>query len=192
MIIEIAELDSLARSEIASIKAFISRTSDRFRPPFGKRFVELPRQCVFAGTVNHSEYLRDKTGERRFWPVLCGRIDVEALARDRDQLWAEARYRYLSGEKWWLDTSDLVDTVAEEQAARYQGDPWEEIIAPWLTARTSTSVSELLSKCVHKRQAQWAQRDKSRIARRLRALGWERYRERQANRLEWRYRRTDG
>src|SRR5581483_7104435 len=78
-IVEISELDSLARSEIASIKAFMSRTADRFRPPFGKRVVECPRQCVFAGTVNHTEYLRDETGARRFWPVLCGTIDIEAL-----------------------------------------------------------------------------------------------------------------
>jgi predicted P-loop ATPase len=98
-IVEISELDSLVRSEIASIKAFMSRSADRFRPPFGKRVVECPRQCVFAGTVNHTEYLRDETGARRFWPVLCGSIDIEALARDRDQLWAEATHRYSSGEK---------------------------------------------------------------------------------------------
>jgi putative DNA primase/helicase len=89
-IVEISELDSLARSEIASIKAYMSRTADWFRPPFGKRVIECPRQCVFAGTVNHTEYLRDETGARRFWPVLCGSIDILALTRDRDQLWAEA------------------------------------------------------------------------------------------------------
>ena len=189
-IVEISELDSLVRSEIASIKAFMSRSADRFRPPFGKRVVECPRQCVFAGTVNHTEYLRDETGARRFWPVLCGSIDIEALARDRDQLWAEARHRYSSGEKWWLDTSALVGIAAEEQAARYQGDPWEEIIAPWLEVRVSTSVSELLEKCVTKPQAQWTQGDKNRVGRCLRALGWERYRERERERLEWRWRRA--
>src|SRR5579875_3836634 len=146
-IVEISELDSLARSEIASIKAFMSRTADRFRPPFGKRVIECPRQCVFAGTVNHTEYLRDETGARGFWPVLCGAIDIEALARDRDQLWAEAKPRYSSGEQWWLDTAALVEIAAEEQAARYQGDPWEEVIAPWLQARTSVSISEVLDKC---------------------------------------------
>ncbi|HLH02154.1 MAG TPA: virulence-associated E family protein [Bryobacteraceae bacterium] len=190
-VVEIAELDSLARSEIASIKAFMSRTTDRFRPPFGKRVIEFPRQCVFAGTVNHTEYLRDETGARRFWPVRCNVIDIEALARDRDQLWAEATHRYRSGEKWWLDTSDLVDTATQEQAARYQSDPWEEIIAPWLEQRASTSVSEVLEMCLNKSQAQWSQTDKTRVARCLRALGWDRYRERQGNRLEWRYRRIE-
>jgi predicted P-loop ATPase len=189
-IVEISELDSLARSEIASIKAFMSRTSDRFRPPFGKRVIECPRQCVFAGTVNHTEYLRDETGARRFWPVLCGSIDIEALARDRDQLWAEAKQRYSAGEKWWLDTAVLIEIAAEEQAARYQDDPWEEVMAPWLEVRSSTSVSEVLEKCVSKPQAQWTQADKNRVGRCLRALGWERYRERERERLEWRWRRT--
>jgi predicted P-loop ATPase len=189
-IVEIAELDSLARSEVASIKAFMSRTSDRFRPPFGKRVIECPRQCVFAGTVNHTEYLRDETGGRRFWPVLCGAMDVDALARDRDQLWAEAKDRYISGEKWWLDTASLVEIAAEEQAARYQGDPWEEIIVPWLRGRPSTSISEVLDKCLSKPQAQWTQGDKNRIGRCLRALGWERYRERDGEHLEWRWRKA--
>jgi predicted P-loop ATPase len=189
-IVEISELDSLVRSEIASIKAFMSRTADRFRPPFGKRVIECPRQCVFAGTVNHTEYLRDETGARRFWPVLCGSIDTNALARDCDQLWAEAKHRYLSGEKWWLDTSALVEIAAEEQSARYQGDPWEEIIGPWLEVRSSTSVSEVLEKCVNKPQAQWTQADKNRVGRCLRTLGWERYRERERERLEWRWRRV--
>ena len=78
-IIELSELDNLSHAEVARIKAFMSRTTDRFRPPYGMRLVESPRQCVFAGTVNHGTYLRDETGGRRFWPVVCGRIDVEGL-----------------------------------------------------------------------------------------------------------------
>src|SRR5215471_655345 len=74
--IELSELDSLSYSDVARIKAFMSRTTDRFRPPYGMRLVESPRQCVFAGTVNHNTYLRDETGGRRFWPVTCNRIDV--------------------------------------------------------------------------------------------------------------------
>jgi predicted P-loop ATPase len=79
-IIELSELDSHA--EGAGIKAFMSRTTDRFRPPYGMRLVESPRQCIFAGTVNHGTYLRDETGGRRFRPVVCGRIDVEGLAAE--------------------------------------------------------------------------------------------------------------
>jgi predicted P-loop ATPase len=71
-IIELAELDSMSRADVGRIKAFMSRSVDRFRPPYGKRLIESPRQCVFAGSVNHSDYLRDETGARRFWPVECG------------------------------------------------------------------------------------------------------------------------
>jgi putative DNA primase/helicase len=85
-IIELSELDSLSHADVARIKAFISRTTDHFRPPYGMRLVESPRPCVFAGTVNRRKYRRDETGGRRFWPVSCGRIDIESLARDRDQL----------------------------------------------------------------------------------------------------------
>ena len=189
-IIELSELDNLSHAEVARIKAFMSRTTDRFRPPYGMRLVESPRQCVFAGTVNHCTYLRDETGGRRFWPVVCGRIDVDALARDRDQLWAEAKVRFDSGSVWWLDTPDLVQLASDQQEARYEGDPWEEVIGPWLESRESTAISEVLEKCISKPQALWTQTDKIRAARCLRAQGWVRYRERQGSRLEWRYRKV--
>ena len=98
-LLEHAEMATLNRTDANRAKAFISIPVDRFRPPFGMLTDNFPRQCVFVGTVNHTEYLRDETGARRFWPVLCGAIDVEALARDRDQLWAEAKQRYSCGEK---------------------------------------------------------------------------------------------
>ncbi len=190
-IIELSELDSLSHSEVARIKAFMSRTTDRFRPPYGMRLVESPRQCVFAGTVNHSTYLRDETGGRRFWPITCGRIEIEALARDRDQLWAEAKERFDSGAVWWLETVELVRMASDQQIDRYEGDPWEEVIAPWLEHRPSASISEILEKCLQKAQALWTQTDKNRAARCLRALGWDRYRERHGPHLEWRYRKCE-
>jgi len=190
-IIELSELDSLSHSEVARIKAFMSRTTDRFRPPYGMRLVESPRQCVFAGTVNHSTYLRDETGGRRFWPIACGRIDVEALARDRNQLWAEAKARFDAGRVWWLDSAELVQMASDEQAERYEGDPWEEVIGRWADDRSNVSIGEVLERCLQKPQGLWTQSDKNRAARCLRFLGWDRYRERQGARLEWRYRRGE-
>jgi predicted P-loop ATPase len=188
---QLSELDSLSHSEVARIKAFMSRTTDRFRPPYGMRLVESPRQCVFAGTVNHGTYLRDETGARRFWPVACGRIDVEGLARDRDQLWAEARVRFGAGKVWWLETVGLVQLASGQQGARYESDPWEEVLASWIESRTSVSISELLGECLNKPRALWTQGDKNRVARCLRGLGWERYRERHGVRLEWLYRKAE-
>jgi len=177
-IIEIAELDSMSRADVSKTKGFISRTADRFRPPYGKRLIESPRQCVFAGSVNHSTYLRDETGGRRFWPVACTRIFIEALARDRDQLWAEAVARYRAGERWWLDTAELTLAAEQEQADRYEGDAWEGPISTWIEGRDSVSIEDILMMCL----------DKTRVARCLRVLGWERHKAGPRTRREWRYR----
>ena len=137
-IIEIAELDAIGKAEVSRIKAFLTRTTDRFRPPYGRYTIEVPRQCVFAGTVNPDTYLRDETGNRRFWPVRCGTIDIEALARDRDQLWAEAVARFRAGAIWWLDTPELIAAATAEQDKRYQADAWDDLIEHWLTHETRT------------------------------------------------------
>ncbi|HEY2528179.1 MAG TPA: virulence-associated E family protein, partial [Xanthobacteraceae bacterium] len=91
--IEISELDAMTRGEVSKIKAFVSRTTDRFRPPYGKRVIESKRSCVFVGSTNSDDYLKDASGARRFQPVdlgVTGDIDIEGLRRDRDLLWAEA------------------------------------------------------------------------------------------------------
>ena len=187
-IIEIAELDSMSRADVSKVKGFISRTADRFRPPYGKRLIESPRQCVFAGSVNHSTYLRDETGGRRFWPVACTRIFIDELTRDRDQLWAEAVARYHTGERWWLDTAELTLAAEQEQADRYEGDAWEGPIATWIEGRDSISIEDILMTCLDKAKGTWTPFDKTRVARCLRALGWERYRSGPRTSREWRYR----
>lgn len=116
-IVELAELASFKKSEGEARKAFFSRPSDKYRPPYGARTIEVPRRCVFVGTTNDDDYLSDLTGNRRYRPVRCTMIDLEGLKRDRDQLWAEAVARYESGEKWWLDTEDFptAEAVALER-----------------------------------------------------------------------------
>ncbi|HEY4365118.1 MAG TPA: VapE domain-containing protein [Bryobacteraceae bacterium] len=188
-VIEIAELDSMSRADVSKVKGFISRTNDRFRPPYAKRLIESPRQCVFAGSVNHCTYLRDETGGRRFWPVACTRIRLEELERDRDQLWAEAVARFRDREPWWLDTVELNLAAEQEQADRYEGDAWDELIADWTKGRQSVSLDEVLTLCLVKPKATWAQFDRTRIARCLRALGWERFKAGPRSVREWRYRR---
>jgi hypothetical protein len=79
--------------------------------------------------------------------------------------------------------------ASDQQNDRYEGDPWEEVIGPWVEFRASVSISEVLEKCLEKAQAQWTRTHRNRAARCLRALGLERYRERQGSRLEWRYRK---
>jgi Virulence-associated protein E len=85
-IVEAGEMSGMKRTDIAHIKALLSRQVDRARLAYGRIVSEVPRQSVIVGTTNDLEYLRDATGNRRFWPVRCKRFDVEALRRDRDQL----------------------------------------------------------------------------------------------------------
>ena len=101
-IIELAELSAMKRGDIERTKAFMSRAIDHYRPSYGRRSQDFPRQCVFAGTTNADTYLGDETGNRRFWPVKVGHIDLAGLREVRDQLWAEAVAAFKAGEKWWL------------------------------------------------------------------------------------------
>src|SRR5438477_8360578 len=107
----------------------------------------MPRECIFAGMVNHETYLKDETGGRRFWPFAVGRIDIDALRRDREQLWAEARERFHARDSWWLDNDDLVQSATQEVEARYEGDPWDEKIAAFVSTMESVSVSDVLQFC---------------------------------------------
>lgn len=175
-LIELSELDSLSRVETGQIKAFISRSVDRYRPPYGRQTIDSPRQCVFAGTVNHDVYLRDETGGRRFWPVACTTIHIDELARDRNQLWAEALYLYKQGTPWWLDTTELNTVAAEEQAQRYEADPWEGPVAEWIRSKDDIGLEELLADCLLVPRAQWTQPSKTRLVRILTSLKWVRYR----------------
>lgn len=189
-IVEIGELSGMRRSEVEHVKSFMSRPRDRFRPPYGRYAVEFPRQCVFAGSTNKETYLPDETGNRRFWPVRCGEgMLVDELARDRDQLWAEAMYHYRGGSVWWLKDEQIVRDAQEEQAKRYESDPWQQHIADWLDSRDDVSITAILEHCIAKPTGQWTQQDRQRIGKCLRTLRWVSY---QAATGERRFRRSFG
>lgn len=127
-IVEVKELQAFDRAEVTRIKAFMDQRTDRFRPAYGIRTIEVPRRCVFAGTTNADTYFRDNTGNRRYWPVTVTRCDVQGIAAARAQLWAEAVARYRAGERWWLDEEQEA-VASQEQEARLEVDSWEETIA---------------------------------------------------------------
>lgn len=184
-IIEMAELRSMRRTMVETVKAFLSRRTDVFRPHYAREVVTRPRQCVFVGTTNIDEggYLSDTTGNRRFWPVLCPSVRIDDLKRDRDQLWAEATAAYRAGEVWWLNTSSTRAAAAEEQEKRREVDPWtdllEKIVADIGTAQFQTSLPgpgitlhealDNLSVPLERR----TRREELRVSAALKGLGWK-------------------
>ena len=205
--IELAELDVLGRADSARIKGFVSSSVDRLRLPYGHQAINLPRSTVFLGTGNHDTYLKDETGNRRFWPVLCGKIDLKELKKDRDQLLAEAVYLYLQGKIWWIIAEETKEITQQAQADRYEADPWEEKIEKWVDmpfARTdesgfpveefsstirAVSVADILAHCIGKKKENWVPTDQNRVVRALRSLGFRKFRDREGELRPWRYRR---
>jgi predicted P-loop ATPase len=128
---EVAELEGLSKSEVTKVKLFASKTVDGARPAYGRSRVDRPRRCIFVATTNEDTYLRDTTGNRRFWPVCVGVIDLDGIRRDRDQLWAEAAIVEAGGEPLVIP-QHLWPDVAIQQKARMELDPWEDVLAPVL------------------------------------------------------------
>jgi predicted P-loop ATPase len=130
-IFELGEMTAMGRSEIESLKAFLSRNVDRYRAPFERALKSVPRRCLFIGTTNSGAYLRDTTGNRRFWPVRTDKIDLEGLKADRDQLWAEAAVAEAAGESLALQPA-LREDASDVQQSRLINDPWADHLTDFL------------------------------------------------------------
>lgn len=192
---EHSELDAMTNADARTIKSYMSRTFDRFRPPYGRVPIRNERQCVFWGTSNESEHLKDPTGARRFWTIVPNTIDVTKLYHDRHLLWAEAVQRYhAKNAKWWIDDSDqeLMVLAAEEAEARFHRDAWESIIEKWLYENEGSAVKwvmidDIVCKATSTREIlevalqivdkmKWGRSEQTRIGMIMKRLGWRKRR----------------
>jgi predicted P-loop ATPase len=192
-IVELGELASFKKADQDRAKVFFSSPVDNVRKPYGRVYVLVPRSCVFAGTVNpEAGYFTDATGNRRYWPVRCGAIDLEALAGMRDQLWAEAVARFRSGGRWWPEGTEEHALCAGEQEPREVADVWEDPVASWCTGRDQVTVPEVLNSAIKLSTDKHDQRANDRVARVLKKLGYERKQVRELGRTngkrQWVYR----
>lgn len=198
-IIEIAEMQSFSRVEVAKVKQAITAQWDFYRPSYGHFAQNYPRQCVFVGTTNEDDYLRDATGARRFLPVRVADIDVEAVLGVRDQLWAEADAKYKRGDAYWR----LPASAQAEQDARYQEDSWLDVMVRWLDGKApderypdgiaaiikETNTTQLLNKAIGVETGKHGKTEQQRIGSIMRRLGWARVQKRIDGRVHWVYRR---
>lgn len=135
-IVEMGEMVTHKRSDAEQMKDFITRPVDKVRKPYARNPIEIPRQSIFIGTINPQRgigWAKDPTGNRRFWPVEVGEMDIDALERDRDQLWAEAVQLYQAGQKLYLD-ADVEEIAKVEQHARSMKDPYEQPILDYINS----------------------------------------------------------
>jgi predicted P-loop ATPase len=172
---EIPELHTVVRKNSqAAIKAFLTTTGDRLRMPYASRSQYFPRTCVFIGTTNETNgYLKDDTGNRRYWLVSVGEVDVEGLRRDRSQLLAEALAAYRAGVQSWPTDEQSELLFAPEQAKRLGRDPWIEVLADQLRdvyEVTGADCLRLLSVPVDRQ----GQSQLQRVGRCMQKLGWRR------------------
>jgi predicted P-loop ATPase len=179
-IVELAELDGLRRSDVPTVKAFLSRTADRARFAYERHAADYPRQCVFIATTNEDAFLRDSTGNRRFWPVKVGRVRLEALRESRNQLWAEAVAAFRAGESLPLP-EELWPEASAQQEERHAPDPWEDILRAYVDGSESSAgarrdrvhVSSLLWDALNIPRAQQRQDHSSRVKTLMtQRLGW--------------------
>lgn len=175
-LIEMAEMSATSRADTEAMKAFLTRTHETYRPAYGRNEITQPRQCVFIGTTNRQEYLRDATGDRRFWPVRCGvsgePCNIDGLSSVRDQLFAEAYHLYQRGEKCWPSPEFEAEHIRPEQEKRFERDPWEDMIQAHVqTAETDRlTVARLLTQAIEKKAPNRA--DSARVKAILQRLGY--------------------
>jgi predicted P-loop ATPase len=173
-LIEVSEMSAMNKAEATALKSFITRQAEQYRPSYGRIEVTERRQCVFIGTTNESAYLRDPTGGRRVWPIKIGFIDLEALKRNREQLFAEAVARFRRDERWWPDLDFEQTHVVAEQAKRLLDDVWEEAIRNYLVGKDKVLIGEIAREALHFETNRIGRADQNRIIAVLDSMAWVR------------------
>jgi predicted P-loop ATPase len=185
-VMEMGELSGMRKADVDHLKEFVSRQVDRLRMPYGRLAENFPRQCIFIGTTNSDEYLKDTTGNRRFWPVKVGKCNFRKLKRDRDQLLAEAVVAYNLGETLYLNERE--ETAAQtEQAQRTFVDEWVNLVGDFLSKKQpgfdveKFTISELCEDFTRLGIAQPKVGDQMRMASVLKILGYKKFREKRGD-----------
>lgn len=177
LVCELAELRGLSSRESESIKAWISRRFEEWIPKYEEKATRYGRRCIFFGTANGDEILDDPTGERRWLPMRVGTVDVAAVARDRDQLWAEGIALFRQQGVAWREAYAL----AKAQHADFKVvDAWQERIEAWLEgddfdgprADSGVQYAQIFASALGLRTGEQNRVARERVRRVMTNLGW--------------------
>ena len=165
-ICEIAEMMATTKAkEVESVKAYITRQNDRYRRPFDKRVTDHPRQCIFIGTTNKAQFLTDKTGNRRWYPVTCRQSgydlfsNKEAVQNEIRQCWAEAKAKFDRGEMLPYADQSIIGIIRSEQDAAVEDDYRVGLIQDYIEGRSEVCALELWRKALNNEVLQMSKRD---------------------------------
>lgn len=181
-LMELSELAGIKKVDVETVKSFLSRMDDQYRAPYETNVVSHPRSSILVGTTNTSSgFLRDITGNRRFWPVCVtgkgGKKVWDLIPEDIGQLWAEAVQLYQNGETLFLD-ADLTQKAAAVQRDAMETDPRLGIVNEYLITKKKTRIClmELWCECLGKDRSDMKRRDAFELEGILQQLGdWEVY-----------------
>lgn len=171
-IIELKELQGFNKGEWNTIKGFVDQKKDKFRPPYGAAEIEVYRHCVFVGTTNDSDYLRDFTGNRRFLPIRATKVELETLKEDMDQIWAEAIVMLKAGVRWWPETPEEKALCGEEQDERQQQHLWTESVATYISSKNEVTGTEILEIGLQIKPQDFRQEHRTIIGGIMASFGW--------------------
>ena len=143
-LVEISELAAFSKvADVETLKAFVTRRVEIYTPKYGRKERHEPRQCLFIGTTNTDDWIKDETGARRFWPVKVVHVDLEWLAEYRDQLFAEAVEAYDAGEPWWPDPNFERRVIAPHQDKRQFYDNWTDRVLDLANTLTAVTIAQI-------------------------------------------------
>lgn len=186
LLIEWGELDGLSQRRVESIKRFLSEGFTMIRIKYDRLPRKILKRYAICATVNEKAYLVDKTGNRRWIPLDVGvttpRVDTKGLARDRNQIFAEAMIAYNGGERWWLDPNDAADAVAEARASAELEDTWDAVIARWVKPQIKehgfVRLESILTRALKIPEERHNEATTKRVCQILRKLGYDNRRQR--------------
>lgn len=197
-VMEFAEMESVTRAEAHLQKSFLSRQFDQYRPVYSRRNIKVPRQCVFIGTTNETEYIKEGQGARRFWPVTVGAaVDIAGLSAVLAQLLAEAVVQYDAGERWYPSDAEQANLFREQQMARVVQESLVDALHDWvlepspdeLHARATHdgmfSLADAAFRCLKVSWAQLTRDLQIRVGKALSALGCQRIEKRNGMTRFW-------